>query len=266
MKLYYRKTGDGPALVILHGLYGSSDNWLTIARILSDRFTVYLPDLRNHGQSPHDNEHTYESMSNDLDEMVKDEGMKKFILAGHSMGGKVAMLYSLKWPEKLNSLIVLDISPFGNSDHENSFYKQHSAIMEAVLSADLEGLRTRSEVENLLSVKIPSEKIRSFMMKNLARRDHNHFSWKLNIRALYENLDNIMAGIVGKDEFHEQVTGFPVRFVKGENSDYLREDDMPDINRIFPAADLEIISNAGHWIHSERPDAVIRILRDQLKS
>jgi len=137
MKLYYRKTGSGPAIVILHGLYGSSDNWFSIARELKDRFTVYLPDLRNHGQSPHHEIHTYESMSEDLFEMMSGEGIGKFILAGHSMGGKTAMKYSLRWPDSLNSLVVVDISPFGTNDPENVFYRQHSSILEAIISIDV---------------------------------------------------------------------------------------------------------------------------------
>jgi esterase len=180
------------------------------------------------------------------------------------MGGKVAMKYALKWPESLNSLLVLDISPFGTRDHENESYRQHCSILEALLSVDLAGLKTRSEVDNLLLVKIPSERIRSFIMKNLTRSNHKQFSWRLNARALYDNLDNIMEGIVPDDDFNEQATGFPVLFVKGENSDYIMEDDMPEIKRIFPAADLRIISNAGHWINAERPDALIRIFRDQI--
>ena len=264
MKLYYRKTGKGPALVILHGLYGSSDNWMTIARYLSDMFTVYLPDLRNHGQSPHADEHTYESMSNDLDEMISETGIGRFILAGHSMGGKVAMKYALNWPDRIYSLVILDISPFGTRDHDNVYYRQHSSILETLLSVNLAGLKTRSEAENLLAIKIPSERIRSFIMKNLARSNHNQFSWKLNVNALYENLDNIMEGIISDDAHYEQVTGFPVLFVKGEDSDYIKEDEMPVIKKIFPSADLKILSNAGHWLHAERPDAVIRIFQDQL--
>ena len=113
-------------------------------------------------------------------------------------------------------------------------------------------------------MKISSERIRHFLMKNLSRSKCNQFSWKLNARALYDNLDNIMEGIFSDDEVWEQVTGFPVFFVKGEDSDYIKEDEMPEIQRIFPAAELKVLSNAGHWLHVERPDAVIRIFRDLL--
>ena len=111
MKLFFRKYGNGPPLVILHGLYGSSDNWVTIAKILSDSFTVYLPDQRNHGQSPHSDIHDYDSMRDDLLEFVRDQSINKFFLAGHSMGGKTAIAFALKWPEMLNGLLIADISP-----------------------------------------------------------------------------------------------------------------------------------------------------------
>ena len=116
MKLFYRKFGDGPPLIILHGLYGSSDNWVSIAKKLGDSFTVYLPDQRNHGQSPHSDIHDYDSMRDDLFELVTELRLKKFFLAGHSMGGKTAMAFAVKWPEMINGLLIADISPFTNEN------------------------------------------------------------------------------------------------------------------------------------------------------
>jgi len=114
MKLFCRKYGNGPPLIILHGLFGSSDNWVTIARGMSDRFTVFLPDQRNHGSSPRSNVHDYESLSNDLKELADDLRLDKYFLAGHSMGGKTAVSFACKWPERLSGLLVADISPFAN--------------------------------------------------------------------------------------------------------------------------------------------------------
>ena len=122
MKLFYRKYGNGPPLIILHGLYGSSDNWVTIAKSLGDLFTIYLPDQRNHGQSPHDNIHDYDSMRNDLFELAYDLKLNKFFLAGHSMGGKTAIAFALKWPEMINGLLIADISPFTNETTKYSAY------------------------------------------------------------------------------------------------------------------------------------------------
>ena len=164
MKLFYRKYGEGPPLVILHGLYGSSDNWVTLAKKLSDSFTVYLPDQRNHGQSPHSETHDYDSMRDDLYEMVNDLALKKFFLAGHSMGGKTAISFALKWPEMLNGLLIADISPFTYETDGHSAYNQHSIILNAILSFDLNKISTRNEAEKLLSEKIPSEKERGLIL------------------------------------------------------------------------------------------------------
>jgi esterase len=265
MNLYYRKYGNGPPLIILHGLYGSSDNWVTIAKNISGKYTVYLPDLRNHGRSPHSPEHTYAAMADDLFEMVEDLGIDKFILAGHSMGGKVAMSFALNWPEKLNSLIVIDISPFGSTDRDNPFYIQHRKILETLISIDLHGCKSRNDVENLLSVKIDSERISSFLMKNLTRTDSGLFAWKLNTSSLLKNLSNITEGVIKPGDDFLPVTGFRVIFIKGELSDYISEADLGKIQNIFPAAEIVIVSNAGHWINAERPDAIEKIILDQLE-
>lgn len=260
MKLFFRKYGSGPVLIILHGLYGSSDNWVSVARKISHRFTVILPDLRNHGQSPHSNEHNYDTMADDLHELVSDQLTGRFLLAGHSMGGKVAMKYATKWPEKINSLIIFDISPFGTPDTSNPLYIQHKHILEAILSTDLKKLRTREEVENKLSRSIESVKIRGFLMKNLLRNEDGTFLWKLNAAVLLQNLPVIMDGIFLKGESTQAVTGFPVIFVRGAESDYLRAEEFSEIPHLFPAADFITVEKAGHWIHAERPGSVTEIL------
>lgn len=163
MKLFYRKYGKGPALIILHGLYGLSDNWISIARNISKNFTTYLPDQRNHGQSPHSEYHDYESLSQDLLELSEDLNIDKFFLAGHSMGGKTAINFALKWPEKINGLVIVDISPFRTSDQEQSFYDQHRKILQAILSIDAANLKSRSEADKIIAAKIESEKIRGFI-------------------------------------------------------------------------------------------------------
>jgi pimeloyl-ACP methyl ester carboxylesterase len=258
MKLFYRKYGAGPSLIILHGLYGSSDNWATIAKSLGERFTVYLPDQRNHGNSPHSDIHDYDSMRDDLYELAGDLKLKKFFLAGHSMGGKTAISFALKWPEMINGLLIADISPFVNENMSRSAYTQHITILGAILSTDLSKVSSRGEVEKILMEKIPSEKTRGFILKNLQRNRDNSFSWKLNALSLFKNLENILEGISRKAGFSQQITGFPVIFLKGENSDYLPESDYMDIRKVFPGAEFEVVANAGHWIHSERPDEVVK--------
>jgi esterase len=261
MKLYYRRYGEGTPLIILHGLYGSSDNWVTIAKTLADSFAVYLPDQRNHGQSPHSEVHSYDSMRDDLFELVSDLELKEFFLAGHSMGGKTAVSFALKWPDMLNGLLVADISPFINENSRSVFLNQHLTILESILSIDLSAIRTRQQLESLLSEKIASDRIRGLIMKNLQRSGESNFSWRLNARAILNNLSNLMAGVAPDPYTTTEITGFPVIFLKGERSDYLSMKDFADILKIFPVADFVTIRNSGHWLHSDNPEDVVANIR-----
>jgi pimeloyl-ACP methyl ester carboxylesterase len=261
MKLFYRKYGEGPPLIILHGLYGSSDNWVTIAKKLSSSFTVYLPDQRNHGQSPHSEIHDYGSLRDDLFELVSDLKLKKFFLAGHSMGGKTAIAFALTFPDLLNGLLIADISPFTNETKRHSVYSEHLAILNAILSVKLDKISTRVQVEDALLDKIPSEKVRGLILKNLQRNSDNIFTWKLDAVSLLKNLDNIMEGVGRHPEIRQQITGFPVIFLKGAESDYIPEADGRDILKVFPAADIIEIPDAGHWIHVEKPEEVVKNIK-----
>ncbi|MBN2666572.1 MAG: alpha/beta fold hydrolase, partial [Bacteroidales bacterium] len=256
MKLFFRKYGSGLPLIILHGLYGSSDNWVSLAKSISDRFTVYLPDQRNHGQSPHSEVHDYKSMKEDLYELTVDLGLDRFFLAGHSMGGKTAMAFAMSWPEKLYGLLIGDISPVSSEVKDSAAYSVHSEILDSILSVDLEGKKSRDEIEAILSQKISSPVIRGFIMKNLRRLPGDSFAWKLNAPLLKRNLREIIGGIKpGKSDYGE-VSGFPVLFLKGENSDYISESDYAEIRTLFPGAEFVTIPGAGHWIHSDNPGAV----------
>jgi pimeloyl-ACP methyl ester carboxylesterase len=260
MKLFYRIFGSGPALMILHGLYGSSDNWVTIARRISEKYTVILPDLRNHGQSPHSEQHTYDLMADDIHELAGELRLDRFILAGHSMGGRVAMKFAIRWPEMINSLVVADISPYGPATSESVFYSQHKKILETILSVDPKKYAARKDIEELLCSGISSEKIRGFIMKNLGRNDQGAFEWKLNASSLLENLWEITSGIADEKETGDPVTGFSVTFLKGENSEYINPEDFGKIMRLFPAAEFITIKNAGHWLHADSPDEIEKIL------
>jgi esterase len=265
MKLFYRKFGKGPPLIILHGLYGSSDNWVTIARSLSESYTVYLPDQRNHGQSPHTNIHDYDSMRDDLFELTSDLKFKKIFLAGHSMGGKTAISFVIKWPEMINGLLIADISPFIN-ENTKSTYNQHLTILKTILSIDLLQISSRGEAESLLLENIPEEKVRGFILKNLQRSEGNIFTWKLNASSLLNNLEKIMEGIELGEGYSQPITGFPVIFLKGKNSDFLSPNDMKNIQKVFPASEFTEIAGAGHWIHTDKPDEVIKNIKKLLDS
>jgi pimeloyl-ACP methyl ester carboxylesterase len=180
------------------------------------------------------------------------------------MGGKTAIAFALKWPEMLNGLLIADISPFTNEMIKHLAYNQHITILNAILSIDLSAISTRAEAEKILLEKIPDEKIRGIVLKNLQRTAGNNFSWKINALSLLDNLENIMAGIDRTTALSQQITGFPVIFLKGENSDYLPSGDFGDIQKVFPAAEFMKVANAGHWIHTDRPDEVKKNLKKLL--
>jgi esterase len=260
MELFYRKYGSGPVLILLHGLFGSSDNWTSVAKKLEDKCTVILPDLRNHGMSPHSDTHDYESMSNDVHELAEKLSPGKFFLAGHSMGGKTAIRVALKWPGEINGLVIADISPFrtGSADSE---YRMHRSILETMLSIDLSQISTREQAEKMLSEKGFDARITGFILKNLHRKGSG-FEWRINAPSLMNNLEEIISPLDRSRADIMRVTGFPVLFLKGERSGYLPESDYSDILKIFPAAEFRTISNAGHWLHADNPDEVVKSFRD----
>jgi len=260
MKLFFRSFGNGPPIFILHGLYGSSDNWLSIGRMIGVNYKVYLPDLRNHGQSPHSDLMNYEVMSEDLLELVNSLNIRKFYLAGHSMGGKVAISFALKWPDRINGLLIADISPFINERSGQKVLMQHSSILKAVLSLDLLKIKSRMEAEAELKKMIEPDNVRGFILKNLQRNSDKTFSWKLDAKSLLNNIDRIMEGIDRRLIDNYQISGFPVIFLKGAKSDYIDPSDYPYILRIFPAAEIKEIANAGHWLHSDQPEEIAKNL------
>jgi esterase len=261
MKLFYRKYGNGPPLIILHGLYGSSDNWITIARSLSNYFTVYLPDQRNHGQSPWSEVHDYSSMRDDLYELVNDLSLKRFFLAGHSMGGKTAISFALRWPDMINGLLIADISPFANESLMQIVNSEHLTILNSILTLDLHKISTRRGAEAALMEKIPSEKVRKLILKNLQRTADNTFAWKLNASSLLKNLEKIMEGVERQTDYSQQITGFPVIFLKGRDSNYITTVDFKDIRNVFPVAEIIEVPGAGHWIQVDKPEEVVKYIR-----
>lgn len=248
MKLFYRHFGDGKPLIILHGLFGLSDNWVTHAKRLAEKFSVYLPDLRNHGQSPHSSTFNYAAMADDLHEFIKEHKLKNPVVIGHSMGGKVAMWFALEYPDLLEKLIVVDISPVKYADRD-----AHFDIISAMMSIDFDAVHSREEVSDLLKLSIPHYDTRLFILKNLYRKTRNTFDWRLNLNAISNNMDMIFAGVDVDNVFNK-----PVLFIKGGKSDYIKDDHIPTIKRLFPASNIINIPQAGHWVHVDAPDEICR--------
>jgi len=157
MELYFRKLGNGPPLIILHGLYGSSDNWYTIARSLAVHYEVFIPDQRNHGNSPHSHNHDYSVLSDDLNDFFLQHNLERAVILGHSMGGKTALAFGLKFPQKVDKMIVVDISPFGYDETSAPEVVSHERIMRSLMSLHPESLKSRKEADNILQKQISSE-------------------------------------------------------------------------------------------------------------
>lgn len=263
MKLYYRQIGNGPPLLILHGLYGSSDNWLSIAKALSDRYTVYLVDQRNHGRSPHSEIHDYPSMRDDLLELMDRVGLSRATLIGHSMGGKTAVFLAESHPEKVSSLIVIDIAPTAyNLGERSNQYRTHKMILEAMMQVDFSRVANRNDVDRQLALHIESKRIRNFLLKNITRDEVQGYRWRLNVPVLKDSLENLLGGLdAGKYSGGEEIAGFPVLFIRGERSDYILDDDILVIQQIFPEARVSTLPDAGHWLHVEQPGLLVRTIR-----
>lgn len=262
MKLNYRKLGSGHPLIILHGLYGAGDNWLSIGRSLAGICEVYLLDLRNHGESPHSNVHDYDSMMRDVKEFVDDQEIDKFILMGHSMGGKTAMRFALEYPGMLSSLIVVDISPGSYvKDFSKEHIRMHKKIIESLLSLDLGDISGLSEAEQALAEKLPDMRLRKFLLKNLRKDDNNHYSWKINLPVLKEYLTEVSDGLDESKLASAEMLNFPSLFIRGEKSDYILEEDIILIKKVFPLSNIVTIKKAGHWLHAEQPQVFTRIVK-----
>ncbi|MGM0549460.1 MAG: alpha/beta fold hydrolase [Bacteroidota bacterium] len=264
MDLFYRQLGEGHPLIIIHGLYGSSDNWMSIGKILAEKYQVFLIDQRNHGESGHHDEHNYPAMREDLKDFMDKHNLQKATLLGHSMGGKTAIYFAAEYPERVERLIVVDISPCSYKDADSFQTKTHTQIINALQSINLNTLKSRSEADKQLSEYIQQKRIRQFLLKNLYRNEEKEFRWKLNLPILKKHLSETMDGFTA-DTVEKDVTGFPVLFIRGEESDYIQEKDIEATKKLFPMAEIVSIPNAGHWVHAEQPDAFLKAVNTFLE-
>lgn len=250
MKLFFRQTGDtGPAIVIVHGLFGSSDNWLTISKTVAALgYRVFSIDQRNHGQSPRSNDQDYTSMAGDLHEFLVDQQLENPVLIGHSMGGKTVMQYAMDYPDGFDKLVVVDIAP--------KFYPIHHAeIIRGLNAIDLLGITSRNEADAVLSRYEPIVPVRQFLLKNLYRNAQGQFDWRLNLPVIERELHGI-----GDELTNPSIVHKPTLFIRGSESPYIVDEDIPTINRIFPAARIETIQDAGHWVQAEKPVEFVETL------
>lgn len=254
MQLNYREIGEGQPLIILHGLFGSSDNWLTVARELEIDYKIYLVDLRNHGDSPHSNDFTYASMADDLLEFVQEHQIKDPIVLGHSMGGKAAMRFAVEHPELVKKLVVVDIAPRYYPPH-------HQVILNGLKSIDLEKIKSRKQADDALGEYVKELGIRQFLLKNLSRKNEGGYEWKMNLPVIDQQIENVGEALSKEAKFEK-----PTLFINGEVSDYIREKEEELIYTIFPQATIQTIKGAGHWVHAEKTDEFVDLLRAFLRA
>jgi esterase len=244
MKLYYRKYGekDSQPIIILHGLFGISDNWVSYSRrIAMEGFEVFVVDQRNHGQSPHSDNFNYLALTDDLFDFIDEHEIEDPIIIGHSLGGKVAMRFALENPHMVKKLVVVDITlkAYGPRDH-------HQKIIEAMKAVEFSKVSTRSDVESILVNYIHDIRIRQFILKNLHRKDKDEFEWRIYLDGLESNLDQMFDAIDTITKFEK-----PTLFIKGGASDYILLEDFPQIRYNFPNAEIITIEGATHWVHVE---------------
>ena len=244
MLLHYKEIGEGKPLVILHGLFGTSDNWQTHAKKLGEYYCVILVDQRNHGHSPWSEDFTYEHLAEDLERLILHLGIDKFTLIGHSMGGKTAMYYSQKYPTRLEKMVIVDIGI-------KQYPMHHNEIIKGIKSLDLTTISSRSAAEQAMIPFVDSYGVRQFLLKNLYWVEKGKFAWRMNVDVLEREMEEILAPIPNIEVWT------PTLFLRGAMSNYILDEDWDAIEEIFPDATLETIENAGHWVHSEQPDEFI---------
>lgn len=250
MKLNYKKINeDGQPLIILHGVFGSLDNWATVSKSIADLgYVVYLVDQRNHGRSPHSDEFTYEAMAADLAEFIKDHGLKNPVLVGHSMGGKTVMQYAETYPGTYDKLVIVDIGPKAYPPH-------HDELIAGLNALPLADLKSRQQADELFSAHEPNLGVRQFLLKNLYRTDAGGYGFRFNLPVLTEQQANVGAEIPKLRTIPE-----PTLFVRGALSGYVKDEDWPEIQEMFPQAELVTIPKSGHWVHAEQPTRFVEVL------
>ena len=242
MKLYSRVLGEGQPLLIIHGLFGMSDNWQSLAKRYADYFEVHLIDQRNHGRSSHADEFSYLHLSNDLRQYIIENELNDVIIIGHSLGGKTAMQFSITYPELLSKLIIVDISP--------RFYPiHHDKIIEGLKMLNFSVLKSRSQADAVLSDYIEEGDVRQFLLKSMYWKEKGQLDFRFNLDSISQNIAN-----VGEALDNEAICSIPTLFIKGGNSNYINDDDEDLIFKHYTDAEIQTLDEVGHWLHAEKPN------------
>lgn len=240
--LHSKITGDHiKHLLILHGLFGQSDNFATLAKQFSDLYTVHAIDLRNHGRSFHSDDMSFEVMTEDILNYLDHHHIQNCYLLGHSLGGRSVIEFSYKYPDKVEKLVVADMAPKAYPPH-------HQGIIKALNSVDFEKVEKRSDVEEILKQYIPDIGTRQFLLKNVYHAESGKYAFRFNLKALTDSYDQMVGGNLTDGIYNK-----PTLFLRGENSNYILDEDFDLIYSHFPLAKIETITKSGHWVHAENP-------------
>lgn len=257
MKLHYRTYGDQhaaqPPLVLLHGLFGSGANWHGIANALAETRRVLVPDLRNHGRSPHDDDVSYPAMANDLLAWLDELAIEQACLIGHSMGAKAAMYLALEQGDRVAGLVSVDMAPVRYPDRFAPVY----AALEAL---PLKTLKDRREAELLLSKHLADAALRAYLLQNLLKQNGD-WRWRINLTSLSVGRQQLFDFPATKGQFLGSVL-----FLRGGNSDYVLPEHGKAIRQYFPYARERTVAGAGHWVYAEQGEAFLDCVQQFLSA
>ncbi len=260
MKLHYKRLGavaeggelqEKTPLIILHGLFGSSDNWQTLGRQFAERYDVILLDQRNHGRSPHSVDFGYEQMANDLLELIESLGLKRVNLVGHSMGGKTVMKFAQLMPAYVHKLVVVDMGV-------KQYPMHHQTILDGMHAVDFDFVTSRSQVRDVLQDYINSPVLQQFIMKNLYWVESGRLDWRINLSVLTNEMSEILGAL------DASIVETDTLFIRGEKSNYILDSDIPLLEEYFPQSSVETVYGAGHWVHAENAGEFYRLVIDFL--
>jgi esterase len=256
MKLAYRELGEGRPLIILHGLFGQSDNWNTLAKQFAQNgFRVFTVDQRNHGLSPHSEIWTYEAMADDLNELIDEHQLQNPILLGHSMGGKTVMYFEYKYPQVASKLIIADIAA-------KQYPMQHKEVLQALHAVNFDTVTTRKEVEAVMNTYISDFGTKQFLLKNIYWLDTqtNRMDWRFNLKVISDNYTNVSEAI---PHFKSDT---PTLIIRGARSHYILDEDWTHFQLLFSNTSLQTIADAAHWVHAEKPQVFYDVVMNFLKN
>ncbi|HWQ92950.1 MAG TPA: alpha/beta fold hydrolase [Clostridia bacterium] len=248
MQLHFQVRGSGDPVIVLHGLFGSLDNWQSFNARLAGDYQVYGVDQPNHGRSPHISEMSYPSMAGHVARWMQTQNIRNARVIGHSMGGKTAMQLALDHPHLVRQLVIVDISP-------GAIPPRHTSILEGLQALHLPSFKTRKQIEDALAPWVPDLAVRQFLLKNVTQDEHLGFTWRIGLAQIAANYHRIGAAIQSSNQW----VG-PALFVRGAGSDYLSPGDLPLIREYFPKAQIEVIPDAGHWVHVEAPERFFQLI------